>query len=269
MEQLKDVRALRRGLCILDILSRNGPHLLSELARAAGLPKSTARRILATLEDTGYVRRNLGDNLFRSNIALPGLDSAGLDSAGSAIAAGPIVQAAKPVLQSLSQEFVWPSDLFIRDGHELQIVETTRPLTPLLVNRNEIGDRVDLCTTAVGRAYLAFCPAAEREELIAALMPANPQYELAELKRATDEARENGFAVRDPRCTGATRGNPYLIDRLYAIAVPVLDGERVACVLNMLWPIAAAASVGDETVMAGILKKRAAEISANLRRQRN
>lgn len=259
MEQLKDVRALRRGLAVLDLLSGSGPAGLSDIARATGLAKSTTRRILATLEDTGHIRRNLADSLYRSNIG-----GGGPATANTSKAAGAIVRAARPVLERLSQEVVWPSDLFIRDGTELQIVETTRPLSPLLVNRNEIGDRVDMLTTAVGRVYLAFCPDGEREELLAVIGKAHAPASQNELLETIDHIRKTGFAVRDPRCTGATYRNPFIVDRLYAVAVPVMDRDKVACCINLLWPVAAASSVGDERLMAKLLQERAAEISANL-----
>jgi len=258
MEQLKDVRALRRGLAVLDLLSGSGPASLSDIARMTGLAKSTARRILSTLEDTGHILRNLGDSLYRSNIG------GGHAAANTSKAAGAIVRAARPVLERLSQEVVWPSDLFIRDGTELQIVETTRPLSPLLVNRNEIGDRVDMLTTAVGRVYLAFCPDDEREDLLAAIGKAHRRALQAELEETIAQIRKTGFAVRDPRCTGATLSNPFIVDRLYAVAVPVMVKDKVACCINLLWPVAAASSVGDERLMAKLLQERAAEISANL-----
>lgn len=262
MEQLKDVRALRRGLAVLEALTRGGPASLSGVARDTGLPKSTARRILATLEDTGFIRKTLGDGLYRSNLAEAGGDAGRSHRQASA----PIAAAAKPVLEALSREVVWPSDLFVRDGTALQIVETTRTLSPLLVNRQQIGDRVDMLTTAVGRAYLAWCPQSERTEILETLTRQRNRPAMDGLAETLEEVRANGFAVRDPRCTGASALNPFLIDRLYAVAVPVMAGERVACCLNLLWPISAAASVGDERKMAALLREKAAEISANLKR---
>ena len=261
-ENIKDVRALRRGLAILDILARHGPGRLSDVARKAQIPKSTTRRMLSALENAGYVRRTLGDDLFRSNIAAPGQSVSPPNRS-----AGRIVHAARPVLEALSKEVVWPSDVFVRDGLELQVIETTRPLTPLLVNRNQIGERVDMVTTAVGRAYLAYCPEAERREVLQGLGVSRRDLDTLGLAAIIEETRRVGFAVRDPRCTWATELNPHLNDRLYAIAVPVMAGATVICCLNMLWPVAAAASVGPEAAMARLLQSKAEDIADNLRKQ--
>src|SRR5690349_17319157 len=51
------VEAIERGLKVLRAFNRRAPSLsLSEVARATGLPRPTARRILITLELLGYVR---------------------------------------------------------------------------------------------------------------------------------------------------------------------------------------------------------------------
>jgi urocanate hydratase len=55
------VRAVERALRLLECFSEGQPSLaLSEYARMAGLPVSTAYRLLATLESAGFVRRNAG-----------------------------------------------------------------------------------------------------------------------------------------------------------------------------------------------------------------
>src|SRR5688572_8648869 len=53
------VRAVQRALRLLECFSEGQPNLaLSEHARRAGLPVSTAHRLLLTLENSGFVRRN-------------------------------------------------------------------------------------------------------------------------------------------------------------------------------------------------------------------
>jgi urocanate hydratase len=53
------VRAAQRALRLLECFSEGQPNLaLTECARAAGLPVSTAFRLLATLENSGFVRRS-------------------------------------------------------------------------------------------------------------------------------------------------------------------------------------------------------------------
>ena len=55
------VRAVQRALRLLECFSEGQPNLaLTECARKAGLPVSTAYRLLASLENSGFVRRSAG-----------------------------------------------------------------------------------------------------------------------------------------------------------------------------------------------------------------
>ena len=55
------VRAVQRALRLLECFSEGQPNLaLTECARKAGLPISTAYRLLASLENSGFVRRSAG-----------------------------------------------------------------------------------------------------------------------------------------------------------------------------------------------------------------
>src|SRR6478736_1008029 len=68
------VEALARGLDVIACFDRERPELsLSDVAQATGLARPTARRLLLTLEELGYVRSREG--------LLAGLDPASLDAA--------------------------------------------------------------------------------------------------------------------------------------------------------------------------------------------
>ena len=61
--------------------------------------------------------------------------------------------------------------------------------------------------TGVGRAYLAWCPEKEREEILQRLRKSdNPQDRLARdpkrLERILSETRRGGYATRDPSFIG-------------------------------------------------------------------
>jgi IclR family mhp operon transcriptional activator len=47
-------------------------------------------------------------------------------------------------------------------GDHMEIRETSRTRSPILLHQERIGLQVDWLLTAVERAYLAFCPAKER-----------------------------------------------------------------------------------------------------------
>ena len=51
-------------------------------------------------------------------------------------------------------------------GDHMEIRETSRSRSPILLQQERIGLQVDWLLTAVGRAYLAFCPGKERKRVI-------------------------------------------------------------------------------------------------------
>jgi IclR family mhp operon transcriptional activator len=96
----------------------------------------------------------------------------------------------------------------------------------------------------VGRAYLAFCPEQERNDILQLLRSSDkPKDRLARdpkrLDRILAETRARGYGTRDPIFTGGNFGIPPFDDGLAAIAVPLLDRTRVHGSINILWVKAA------------------------------
>lgn len=258
---VKEIRVLARGVKVLETLCRLGACSLAELHRETALPKSTLRRILFTFERANFLRCSLGDGHFRANIQMPAFFS----PADANPFIGRIAAAAKPVLADLSAKALWPTDLMVRDGLQLRIVETNRALSPFPVNPLEIGDNVDMLTSAVGRAYLAFCPPAEHTELIGQMRRVHGAAALATLPRILNATRDRGYAVRAPNCTGGTKRYPALIDNFHAIAVPVLLSGQILCCINLLLRPSAISGAGYKLRMARILRQCASEIADNYR----
>lgn len=260
---VKEIRALARGVKVVEALCRLGACSLAELHRATGLPKSTLRRILFTFEQATFLRCSLGDGLYRANIQVPAF----LSAADASPSIGRIAAAAKPVLAELSAKASWPTDLMVRDGLQLRIVETNRMLSPFPVNRLEIGDHVDMLSSGVGRAYLAFCPQAERAEIIKQMRRVYGTEVLADLPRILDETRERGYGVRALNCMGGTERYPSLIDNFHAIAAPVLLRGQILCCINLLWRPSAVSSVRDKAKLVRLLRHCAKKIARNYRAQ--
>jgi IclR family transcriptional regulator, mhp operon transcriptional activator len=255
---VKEIRVLARGVKVLETLCRLGACSLADLHRETALPKSTLRRILLTFERASFLRCSLGDGLYRANIQVPAFFS----QAEASPFVGRIVAAAQPVLAELSARASWPTDLMVRDGLQLRIVETNRALSPFPVNQLEIGDNVDMLSSAVGRAYLAFCPPAEYAEIIGQMQLRGAPAP-ATLPHVLNETRERGYAVRAPNCMGGTERYPALIDNLQAVAVPVLLNGQVLCCINLLWRPSAVPDAGPMLRMARILRQCAAKIARN------
>ena len=202
---------------------------LAELHLATGLPKPTLLRLLATLEHESLVWRSLGDGSYRAT--------------GGPIARArfqPLARAAREHLAVLQRRLLWPSDVSVRRGWYMELVETNRGLSDLSLTRDRIGARIDIACSAVGRAYLAYCPPGERERIID-YIDSHPEIRGAfgpldrrALTAALEQTRRQGYADRDPNVVRAWRMGE-ADDHLDAIAVPVLHGRRLIGSLNLVW----------------------------------
>lgn len=223
----KRVEALARGLVVLKALYARPGASLHELHGRTGVAKATLLRSLRTLQDGGFVSRRIADGGY-----LP-------VSIGPGDARAPLLlaEAAAPALETLSRAIPWPADLGVREGVSMLVLESNRRLSSIRVNRQALGARPHMLWSAMGRAYLAFCPAAEHDEILAALRASGaPEDRAARNRRLIDkllkDTRERGYGVRDARYGVLDLGLPRQVS---AIAVPVHHGESVLACLNCVW----------------------------------
>jgi IclR family mhp operon transcriptional activator len=229
----KTIRALERGLQVLDALRDNRICSLQDLHRTTRIPKPTLLRILQTLDRAGLVSRRLADGHYRLSA------SAGVVRKRDRH--DRVAEAAAPVLIRLCQKVKWPSDLFVPAGDHMEKRETSRPHSPFVLPQEDtpqVGRRVGWLLTGVGRAYLAWCPEKERKEILARLRKYNrPENRLAYDPKRLDgilaEARRRGYATRDD--AGLIYGGLPYDDGLAAIAVALSDCTRVYGSINILW----------------------------------
>jgi len=124
-------------------------------------------------------------------------------------------------------------------GDHMEIRESSRGHSPFLINRDQIGHPVPWLASAVGRAYLAFCPKKELKQVIAVLRKSSlrddrPARDPKQVDQILSEVRLKGYAARDPAHTGGAYGGPNFVDGLAAIAVPLSHGRRVYGAINLL-----------------------------------
>jgi IclR family mhp operon transcriptional activator len=139
-----------------------------------------------------------------------------------------VTQIARPALARLQRHVIWPTDLGTFGNNGMWIRETTRPLSPLTIDRSVAGTRAPLLSTASGRAYLAFCREEEREQIIRnLLLSTEPGNEIAvqrqPLQDLLADVRKRGYGYR--------HGEPPLDSS--AIAVPIIHGDRIFGCVNM------------------------------------
>jgi IclR family transcriptional regulator, mhp operon transcriptional activator len=234
MAKAETIRGLERGLKVMQALQANPISSLRDIHLATGISKPSLLRILHTLEQFGVVSRRLADGHYRiSTFAQPARKRDRHDR---------VAEAAAPVLDRLCQKVSWPSDLFVPAGDHMERRETSRAQSPYISHPNymiRIGQPVNWLMTGVGRAYLAFCPDRERDEILERLRKSDqPEDRLARDARQVDrilaETRARGYGTRAATFPGGGYGNP-TDDGLAGIAVPLLDRTRVHGSINILW----------------------------------
>jgi IclR family pca regulon transcriptional regulator len=140
------VESLDRGLRVLEVFgSSRQPMTLSDLAKAAGLPRATARRILFTLEHAGFVATD--GKLFR-------LTPRVLVLASSYLASNHVVSVLQPALDKLSGEAQEISSMAILDGNDVVFIARASP-TRVFSAGIDIGYRLPAFCTSVGRVLLS------------------------------------------------------------------------------------------------------------------
>ncbi len=148
--------ALARGLEVLACF-RDGEITLSnvELATRCKLPKSTISRLTMTLTRLGYLIHVEDSGRYRLGIACLALGSALLTRLD-------VRKIAHPLLQDLANFSGATVSLGARDRLSMIYVENCRSSAALALTL-DVGSRLPLATSAVGRAWLAAVPEGERE----------------------------------------------------------------------------------------------------------
>ncbi|MGH9811105.1 MAG: helix-turn-helix domain-containing protein, partial [Terriglobia bacterium] len=148
MESTRPIRALIRGLDALTVLNLRNGATVSEIAQEIKLPRTTTYRILETLSHAGYVYRDDHDDRYRLTIMVHRLADGFDDDAW-------VTQVARPCIDELGKEVLWPVAVVSLSGTQMLVRETTDHRSPLAIERLSAGVRLPLLSTAAGRAHLA------------------------------------------------------------------------------------------------------------------
>lgn len=221
------MRCLERGLALLELLNEENSLNVTEAAKHLNMPRPTAHRLLATLEEMGFVRRATRSR-FSVDIRARRL-SDGYDNDVR------LSEAVGPMLARLSSELVWPVNIAICRGATMVVRETTCGRSSMHIDRYMGGLQVPVLRSACGRAYLAFCPEEERREIVEYLTTqADPDDQPYLLEGAIHHmiaiVRRDGYAVR--------LNEPYLT-RTGTLAVPIIiDGHAHGTIAVVWWAAA-------------------------------
>ena len=153
------VTALARGLDVLSSF-RSGEKMLGnqELADRTKLPKSTISRLTYTLTKLGYLQYDDEVGKYRLGTASLALGSAMLSKLD-------IRQYARPYMQELADFSHATVSLGMRDRLSMIYIENCRSQAALTL-RLDVGARIPIALTAMGRAYLAETTSSERNDIL-------------------------------------------------------------------------------------------------------
>ena len=209
------VRSVDRAIGILDLLAQGGWRTGAEVARELKVHRSTALRLLGTLERHALVERDRRTARYRLGRRLAQLAS---------VVTGEfdLRDVARPVCERLAAAAGETATLDVLVGDVIVPIEQATASTSV-VSVSWLGRRTPAHSTASGKAILAFGPVAVRERLLAEPMERLTPHTIidrGELEAQLDEARRVGIA----------RTHEELEVGLDAIAAPVFgaDGEVVA-----------------------------------------
>ncbi|WP_429941294.1 helix-turn-helix domain-containing protein (plasmid) [Agrobacterium vitis] len=221
----KSIRALERGIDVLQYLNTVKGAAPPEIAENVNLPRPTVHRILETLSELNLVYRSqLGDEYRLSS----GVQR--LAGNRSSVRLNWIDEIALPALLELTSEIIWPSDIAVYHKAAMVIQGTTHRTSPMSCDVGMVGNRRSMLMSPLGRAYLSHCPDDELKSILCALNASSASEDQGARDRSfINEIIETG--CRD----GVSACNDLPHPRCASLAAPIrLNGKVIAC-MNVVW----------------------------------
>lgn len=227
MEKGVPIRAISRGLKMLQAINEAGSITMMNASRAVDLPYPTACRIMQTLMYEGFVEMEPNRKRYRPTALVHTLSSGhNFDNT--------LVVTARPYMVNLTREVLWPVSIATRVGLKMVVRDSTHSMTSLTFQQYHPGDALPLYSTASGKVHFAFCDQLEREAIINGLKEFGESddralayfSDTAEQARA---ARKLGYATHDRNKYTDTPG------KTSSISVPLKIGEKFIATLNLIF----------------------------------
>ncbi len=210
---------LAKGLAVLGCFGRQRPAMtLSEAALAANVSRATARRILRTLAELGYVEQHGRQFSLSPNILQLGF---------AYLATQSWIDRAVPLMKELSERVHESCSAAILQGIEIVYVARV-PTRRIMSVAASVGSRLPAFHTAMGRVQLGFLDEAEvwRRLKSVRIEPLTPST-ITDLQALFERIRDDhaqGFSIVDEELERGLR----------AIAVPIVDRHnQVVAALNL------------------------------------
>jgi IclR family pca regulon transcriptional regulator len=211
--------SLARGLRVIESFEGHSEgRTIVEISNSTGLSRAAIRRILLTLEVLGYVERSRQVCRLRTQVLRLGF---------SFLSSSSVVEAARPVLERITEQLHESSSMSMLDGGEIVYVARSAA-SRILAAGLSVGSRLPAYCTSMGRVLLAALPDDRLETYLRELKPraytAKTITRIPQLKKALLQVRRDGYAIVDEELEAGLR----------SIAVPVSTrSNQVVAAINV------------------------------------
>lgn len=204
-EEKRTVRAVDRALDVLLCFAEKAEWGLSEIAVRTGLHKSTVHRLLATLEDRGFVNRDEVTEKYRLGLRV-------LELSSNLSREDDLSVVLLPLMEKLRDELGETVSLYVRDRGErvrIQAVQSAQIIRRVAV----VGVRLPLSVGASSKVLLAFVDDSIRQAVMS-----DPMWPKAidkvKFTRQLEAIRSLGYATSsEEREPGAAAVSAPIINR--------------------------------------------------------
>ncbi len=242
------VQSVERALTILDILARSGEAGVTGIAEEIGVHKSTAFRLMATLEQGGLVEQAEDRGKYRLGMGI-------LRLAGATTARLDVVQEARPICRRLASTTGETVNIAVlSEGAALYLDQFAG--ASALQPHNWVGQHIPLHATSNGKV------------LLSGLSDDEVAHTLGALKAYTDATITSKAAlrreVREVRARGYAKAADELEIGLTAVAAPIRNAHGdVIAALSLSGPTFRLDAARVEQVLPRLLEA-AADVSHRL-----
>lgn len=204
------IEAISRGLSVIKAFDGSEPSLsLTEVAARCELSRPTARRILITLGELGYVRSDKGRFSLSARV---------LELGGAYVASSHIWEIARPHLVDLVTLTQQSCSIAQLDGSD--IIYVSRVAVPKLVTLTvSIGTRFPAMQTSLGKVLLAGLPPDQLHDALGtpSLSGITPTWQPTrqEIDEELSAVRARGWALTNQQLAPAIR----------SVAAPIRSGD--------------------------------------------
>jgi DNA-binding IclR family transcriptional regulator len=204
------IQSVQNALKLLETLHRLEEASLSDLAKHTAFTVNQTFRLLATLEQEGYVSKNLNKRYrLGAKLHILGKDAHWPHA---------LISVATPVMDELAELSGETILLSVPSGLERMIVAQKSSRYSLQVNY-PVGSRIPLYVGGMGVAMLAFLPETQQRILASPLKP---------FTESTLDETSLGKELQRVRLEGVrVSKDDYAIGE-FSVAAPILDGQGLA-----------------------------------------